>query len=232
MRFEEIDIPLEFHQQLNPKLWDSSNDLKTEVREKLILIAKDFYQYCELKFPVLDVIISGSNVNYNYTDLSDLDLHLITDYSKIRCDRELAELFDTKRLLYEQEHDIKIYQIPVTLYVEDQAQPGVSAGVYSVVKNQWLREPVRQQFPFDPKTIKHWVTVWETVITAAQKLQDLNTAKLVLDLLRKYRKLGLAQRGGEFSTENLVYKVLRNQQSLSNLNQLVNDLHDQKLSLT
>jgi len=34
-------------------------------------------------FSIEDIIITGSMDNYNYTDQSDIDLHIICDYSKL-----------------------------------------------------------------------------------------------------------------------------------------------------
>jgi hypothetical protein len=73
---------------------------------------------------VEDITITGGQVSYYYTDKSDLDLHLIVDMNNTTCDREAAELFDTKRLLYAEEHNIEVYGIPVGLYVEDHDSQG------------------------------------------------------------------------------------------------------------
>lgn len=228
MKFTDL-LP-EPHSELDPRIWQDQ-ELRPEVRTNLMAIARDFYEFCDIEFPVIDVVITGSMANYNYTEHSDLDLHLITDYSRIQCDQELSELFDTKRLLYEREHKIHIRSIPVTLYVEDRAQPGVSSGVYSVKQDQWISEPQHRDFSLDEKTVKHWYTVWQTLIDHAVELNDLTTARNLLKLLRQYRRLGLQQPGAEFSTENTVYKLLRNSQSVARLSDLVNDLHDQNLSI-
>jgi hypothetical protein len=177
-------------------------------------------------------VITGSNVNYNYTNKSDIDLHLITDYSSIACDREVAELFDTKRHLYAEQHDIEIFGIPVGLYVEDQDHPGVSAGSYSILDDQWISQPSSQQPDYDLKAVEKMSEVWRTVLRHAMQTGDLQTCRSSLQLLRKYRKLGLQQPQGEFSTANLVYKVLRNDDTLSGISTLFDRLHDKQLSLT
>jgi hypothetical protein len=148
------------------------------------------------------------------------------------CAQEAEELFDAKRHLYEQEHDVKIYGIPVTLYVEDRNTPGVSGGLFSVANNRWITKPQRRQPKIDLKEIDNMVLVWHTLIDNAERLQDLDTAETLLKLARTYRKLGLKQPEGEFSTANLVYKVMRMDQSLERLQDLRDKLHDRWLSVT
>ena len=231
MNFAELADPIQHNPTLNPKLWEGSNRLKSEVRGALLRIAEDFKAYVEVPFKVIDVVITGSNVNFNYTGKSNLDLHLIADFDSVVCDREAAELFDAKRLLYEREHDVHIYGIPVGLYVEDKDHPGVSAGTYSVLNDQWIKTPSKEHPAYDMEEVEHMVEVWQTVIKQAMKTGDLQACRNALQLLRKYRKLGLQLPQGEYSVPNLVYKVLRNDQTLEGITVLVNHLHDQALSL-
>jgi hypothetical protein len=231
MFFEEFKTLAPVHNELNPKLWAQDDHLLPEVKHKLTEIAQDFYRYVDIDFPVLDIVITGSNCNYNYTRASDLDLHLITDYSKLQCDREAEELFDSKRLLYEREYDIRIRGIPVTLYVEDLHNQRVSAGVYSVKSDQWLERPQRIRARFDLAKVEKQMNMWRKLIKQAIKSDNLEVARKTLKLLRQFRKEGLKQPQGEFSTANLVYKGLRNDTSLAQLSDLVDRLHSQHLSI-
>ena len=38
-----------------------------------------------IKFDLADVKIVGSNCSYNYTDQSDLDVHIVADASDLEC---------------------------------------------------------------------------------------------------------------------------------------------------
>lgn len=230
MKFNELADPIQHNPTLNPKLF-RGEELRSEVRDALLRIAKDFKDYVDVPFEVLDVVITGSNVNYNYTAHSDLDLHLIADFDSVDCDREAAELFDAKRLLYEKEFDIKIYDIPVGLYVEDSRTPGASSGTYSVLNNAWIKTPSKEHPNYDLKEVEHLAGIWRKIITAAERSGDLQVARTVLNLLRKFRRLGLRKPAAEFSTENLVYKILRNDQTLANLTELVDLLHGKNLSI-
>ena len=45
MNFAEISAPIGHNATLNPKLWEGSERLKSEVRGALLNIAEDFYRY-------------------------------------------------------------------------------------------------------------------------------------------------------------------------------------------
>jgi hypothetical protein len=220
--------PIEMHDELNPKIWDNDS-LNPEVRRTLIKIAKDFKKFVDIPFRVVDLQLSGGNANYSYTEHSDIDLHLIVDYSSVACDRAAHELFDTKRLLYREQYDINIKGIPVEVYVEDSNEPAVSSN-YSISKNQWIKHPEKKNVKIDEQKVMRMVELWKNLIYQATRLTDRLLIQKVLKLLRTYRKHGLAT-DGEFSTPNLVYKSLRNSDTIKNLMDVLNDLHDQELSL-
>lgn len=224
----ELADPIELHPTLNPKLWDGMT-LRPEVKQALMKIAQDFKEYIGVPFTVVDIQVAGGNANYTYTDHSDLDLHLIADYTSTECDREAAELFDSKRLLYKEQYDVRVKGVPVELYVEDVDHPAVSSS-YSIVRDQWIREPKKEVAEFDRDELERMAKVWHTVIQNAIKTADRHNLQTVLKLLRKYRKLGLAK-GGEFSIPNLVYKSLRNDSTIKGLTKLLDRLHDQELSI-
>jgi hypothetical protein len=231
MNLNEFAPPIGHHQELNPKLWER-NQLKSEVRGALLRIADDFREFVEVPFNLVDIVITGGNVNYNYTSNSDIDLHLIADYSQVACDREVEELFDTKRTLYKKQYNLEIHGIPVELYIEDSDRPAVSSGVYSVSHNRWIKEPTQFQEPqYDEKELRHWVKVWHTILQHAIKTGDLNSCRRALTLLRTYRKMGLKTSYGEYSIPNLVYKSLRNDDTIHGINTLIDRLHDQDLSV-
>jgi len=229
MQLIEFAPPIGKNSVLNPKLWDQDT-LKSEVRGGLLRIAKDFLDYVDIPVKVLDIVIAGGNANYTYTNKSDIDLHIIADLTQTECDREAAELFDTKRLLYKRDHDITVKRIPVELYIEDNRTPAVSSS-YSLLKDKWIKEPIRREQSWDEEEVERMVKVWKVILSHAIQTGDLQTARNTLKLLREYRKLGLKTVDGEFSVPNLVYKSLRNDQTLEGLVTLVNKLHDKELSL-
>jgi len=216
------------HDQLNPKIWDGEQ-LRPEVKIKLLQIAEKFREFIDIDVPVIDVQITGGQVTYHYTEHSDLDLHLIIDYSKIKCDQEVAELLDTKRLLFKQRHNISIHGIPVEPGTEDINRPTVSSA-WSLGKDSWIREPKNHSAHIDEKEVQKQYEYWDNLIRSVLGQNDIEMAQKLLKLLRKYRKMGLKQTG-EYGVENLVYKSLRNSKSLEKLVSYIDQTFDKNLSI-
>jgi hypothetical protein len=229
MNYFEFAPPIEKHATLNPKLWEGMR-LKSSVRGALMRISEDFLEFVDVPVKVLDVVIAGGNANYTYTSHSDLDLHIIADFDAVVCDREAAELFDTKRLLYKRDFDLNVLGIPVELYVEDHRQPAVSAS-FSLINERWINEPNPEIPDYDSDKLEHMISVWKKILAHATQTGDLQTCRKAVKLLRTYRKKGLDTEAGEFSIPNLVYKSLRNDQTLEGITILINRLHDQDLSI-
>ena len=228
MTILDFNLGFEPHNELNPRLWHGEQ-LDKDVESALIKIAQDFKKFIDVPFDVVDVLITGGQVSYFYTDHSDLDLHLICDFSSVTCDREAAELFDAKRLLYKERFDITVKGIPVELYVEDLDHPAVSAS-YSVMKRTWIKKPNKDVGPFDIDEIEKLSRVWSTIIQHTLDTKDVETARKTMNLLRKFRGLGL-KTTGEYSTANLVYKTLRNSDLIKKLQDFINQEHDKNLSV-
>jgi len=225
-----ISDPIGYNTKLNPKLW-LDNHLKEPVRNTLLRIAADFKEFVDVPFDIIDVVMTGGNANYNYTQHSDIDLHFIADLSSISCDREANELFDTKRHLYKKTYDVNIYGIPVELYVEDKDTPAVSGGSYSILHDKWVKVPNPDLPKYDESAVAEMVEVWKGVLKQAMQTESLESCRTAVSLLRKYRKLGLGTEDAEFSVPNLVYKSLRNDHTLGNMTEYIDQLHDQELSI-
>jgi hypothetical protein len=202
----------------------------------LLRIAQDFKQYVGVDFTPTDVVLTGSQAGYYYTEHSDLDLHLVVDYDTVgECGRELDELFDTKRLLYKRDHKITIRGIPVELYVERVGEPARGPR-FSLTLDRWITEPEKHITPTStPITYNHseiakMIKVWALLIERAVKAKSGKIAEKTLGLLRKYRQKGL-ESTGEFGTPNIVYKTLRNEKILEKLAAFVDREHDRSLSI-
>ncbi len=227
MRIIEFIQGYQRHDELNPKLW-KGQELDPKVKDALLDIARAFEEFIDLRVPVVDVLITGGQVSYHYTEHSDLDLHLVIDYDQVDCDQEVAELLDSKRLLFKQQHSIQIRGIPVEPGTEDLNNPSVSAA-YSLVKDQWIRQPKNHGGQIDDIKIKKQSLQWSKIIRSVLGQNDPEMAKKCLKLLRKYRKIGL-KHSGEYGVENLVYKTLRNQGLVAKLADRVNSNLDKQLS--
>jgi hypothetical protein len=227
-----IQQPIQRHDKLNPKLWDNDNNLKPEIKHALLKIAQDFIDFVGIKFPIWDIEITGGNANYTYTEHSDIDLHIITEFDKIDCQRTVEELFDSKQALYKRRYDITIKDIPVELYVQGRDETLASRGIYSLKDDRWISEPSLDIPEYDEAELDHMVKVWQSIIHHAEKTQDPKTIHKSRQLLKQYRTKGLRTDDSEFSIPNLVFKALRNSGDIGKLMDMMDQLHDQQLSLT
>lgn len=219
---------MKFHEQLNKKLWNGL-ELKPEVKEKLNEIAEAFKEYLDIpEDAILDERITGSSASYNYTEYSDLDLHLIIDYEKVHEDCPLVEgyLWSYKSQ-FNANHDISIYGIPVEVYAEDSKQEAISNGVYSLMEDRWLKEPKKIPPTDNDEDVQ---AKYQELKDAIDKCDDSEVANQLLDKIYTMRKSGLAE-VGEFSTENMAFKLLRNDGSIDKLKKLKKEKVDKQLSL-
>jgi hypothetical protein len=224
-----VDDAVIFHDTLNPAIW-KNNQLKSVVRLKLLEIGKHFINFIDVpNLNLKDITISGSNAAYTYTDHSDLDLHLIVD---IPSDKEhyLKNLFDAKKNQYNFNHDIKVKGIDVEVYVQDSKQVHHSAGIYSILDNRWISEPKLERVNINDDDVKDKVNNYTNKIKQALRSKDLDLAEKVKDEIAKIRKSGL-DKSGEFSVENLAFKVLRARGLIDKLRQHIYNLEDEALSL-
>jgi hypothetical protein len=107
---------VKFHDRLNPRLWDSEEHLRPEVKDKLMEVARDFQEFLGVPdLDVKDITISGSNAAFNYTPASDIDLHIVIDIPDVAHDEVYRELFNAKKYQYNDEHDIRIRGADVEL---------------------------------------------------------------------------------------------------------------------
>jgi hypothetical protein len=224
-----VDDAVIFRDTLNPSLW-KNNQLKPIIRYKLLQIAKNFVDFIGIdKLNLKDITISGSNAAYTYTEQSDLDLHLIVEIPSDQ-EMQLKQLFDAKKNQYNFTRNIQIKGIDVELYVQGATDPHHSAGIYSVLDDRWITEPKQERVNINDDDVENKVNNYISKINLALKSNSKRKLIAVKDELAKIRKAGLDQ-GGEFSVENLTFKVLRARGFIEKLRDKIRELEDTELSL-
>jgi len=229
--------------ELNPKIWKSSgNDEKTmnpKVRARLLDIAYEFIEFLKVDVVVSDIIMTGSLANYNWSTFSDIDLHILVDFNQFP-ESQLplyTELFTLKKTMYNDNHNITIYGYEVELYIQNESEAHFSSGVYSVLHDEWINKSKKENVEIDTNLIKNKASKWMEIIDGAlENAQDepLDDAKKLIqkykDKIKKYRTCGL-EKDGEYSDENLVFKVLRRNGYMQKLFDFENEYTDKKLSI-
>jgi hypothetical protein len=220
---KELKIPkdildsFKLKSELNKEFW-KGDKLLPNIKSKLITITKDFFKSLELppNIKIKDILFVGSLANYNWSKYSDVDIHLVLDFKEIDSDTEQAkQRLDAQKNLWNLKHDITIDEYPVELYVQDQKEKLESSAIYSILNDKWVLMPEREKFKLDKSVIKNKVNKFFEKIKEIKYNYDTRKYKKVIrdaEKLKKQiktlRQSGLEQ-GGEFSTENLVFKVLR-----------------------
>ena len=233
---DNVDVSsIQMHDTLCPILWDE-DVLKPDVRKTLMLNAKRFIEFCDaenLKFN--DVIFTGSMANFNYNENSDIDIHVIMDFKQISENKDfVGDFFKLKKQLWADKLPIQVKGHDVEMYFQDSAEPHHSSGTYSLIKNEWIRKPTQKIINIDSADVQ---LKSADLMNAIEDLENNRTMKDFLkkhetlkNKIKKYRQTGL-DTGGEYSVENLVFKILRNTGYLEKMVELKNNYLTQELSL-
>ena len=222
-----------YNKTLDTNLWNKDKTLDPEVRSNLLRITKDYYEGNEeIEGGLVDVHLVGSSANYNWTPDSDLDLHLVIDSKKIGHDEETAKtLYELMSHKWNQQHDIKIKGHRVEIYLQDTNHKLRSSGIYSLTNGEWVKEPKPEKVDIDEDDIKKKYRNMSARISQVVKEADVPTMKRVMDDIRSMRNTGL-DKSGEFSAENIVFKMLRKFGDIGKLKDATYKVYDREMSVT
>jgi len=238
MLLNEISNPLQniqYHKRLHPKIWHGTK-LYPRVRRKLLNTAQSFTKTLNIPdMDVKDVTITGSLANYNYNPTSDIDLHILVNFFEAECPAWVENLFNSKRSLWDKVHDVRIFGFPVAPYMQDSQEEHHSSGVYSILHDKWVVKPSRIEFEYDDSSV---LSKFNEFAIKINKLLDdpdvvIDDIEEMQEEIHQLRVHGLEkEEGEEFSTGNLVFKLLRSSGVLNDLRlKRINSI-DAKLSIS
>lgn len=241
LRFEVLEVDPEGFQindELEPNIW-KGEQLRPFIGKKLMEIANDFIDGLPFNVEIQDVRFTGSLANYNWSKYSDIDLHIVVDFSELDDNKELVkEMFDAKRLRWNEHHDITLKGYEVELYIEDESEEHSSSGVYSVMNDEWINKPERTDTSIDLDTAKKKASDIEQQIASIDAMFSRREFEKVIrhvDRLKKkirtMRQAGLDTEAMEFSPENIAFKLLRRNDMLDILTKLKYKAYDQSMTL-
>ena len=188
-----------------------------EVRTALLTAAEDFWGSMELPEDAepLDILLVGSTAGYNWSEFSDIDIHVVAEYGDINSDEDLVRDYGMKaRSVWNSGHDVEIGVFAVEVYLQDANDPHITPGIYSLVDDMWVVEPTKERPVVDINA----------AITKAEALMhDIDSSLAVLrtnreagfDLIDTFtdKLYGMRQAGltdaGLYSVENVAFKILR-----------------------
>jgi hypothetical protein len=234
---DSIDVDgFDKKENLSPDIWEDNMLMKTDVRKALLGIAQEFLKYSDLdQLTYKDITLTGSLANYNWTEVSDLDVHILLDFKQIADDQILVgDYLKNKKSIWNDKLPITVKNHEVEMYVQDINETHASTGVYSLINNDWTTKPIQEMIQLDAGNIQLKAA---DIMNTIDDLEDnentvaaINVIERLLDKIKKMRESGL-NREGEFSTENIVFKILRRHGYIDKLYSMKDDLITQELTL-
>ena len=237
---ESIDLSsFKVRETLNPKIFDNTQHIHEDVRTRLLMIADDFFETLNVGWvDIDDIILTGSLANYNWSKFSDVDLHILVNFEDVDENTELVkEYFNSKKNLWNEKHDITIKGYDAELYMQDTYEPHVSSGVYSIMWDGWIVKPIKGDKTIDAKKVRDKVN---TIVDALKEVYFMyksneydKTIRKVQNLKEKIKKMrqSCLDIEGEYSFENIAFKVLRRMEYLDKLSEIETRSYDKSLTL-
>lgn len=229
-----------YNDALHPRFWSESKEFDPEVKEKLLTIAMDVAREADVEDLVEDVQLTGSISNFNYTDFSDLDIHILLNFKNVNNDEDLVKkALDGKRFVWNLRHDINIGGHDVEVYFQDVDEPHAASGLYSLLNDEWITEPKHNEPSIDERDVIAKADKIRGEISDLEMAQQTATqedlkylqeaAQALRKKINKMRKDSL-EADGEFGIGNLAFKELRNSEDIERLIDLSHTLYDNQFS--
>lgn len=222
---------------LNSKLFNlSTHGMKPEVRVRLVEISDEFLDQIpeDLEFEVLDIRLVGSNAAFNYTDKSDLDIHLVVNLAEIckECPDVVQYLFNAEKQRFNMNYDITVKGIQAEIYVEDVRAGTMTNGIYSILSDKWIK------FPEEPDEDEEDIDItktdkYEEYVAYIEDTLESGTSEDIMNIINDLyllRKESL-ETDGEKGEDNLLFKAIRNIGLLDKLKNTYYDVRSDELTL-
>ena len=224
---------------LSSAIWEEEEGtfkLNPEVRDALLKIVEDYLDFIDMDLDIEDITLTGSLSNFNWSEFSDVDLHIIVDFTNKPT--LFKKYLDSRRMIWNSLREVTVKDFDVEIYVQDGNEPHFASGVYSVLYNNWLVEPKKEEdISIDTQKILDKAKHWMDKIDNIEILGNKEEPEVVLEMIdrlknkiKKYRSSGLKE-GGEYAYENLTFKFLRRNGYLKKINDVKNELIDKTLTV-
>jgi hypothetical protein len=152
----------------------------------------------------------------------------------ISSDAALAQIANNlEKANFNTKYSLGIKGIDVELYVEDVKAGTMSNGIFSVLKNEWIKKPEKVIFP-DYDSNEEYISLLNTWRERAKSVLEnaitSNEPKQFIDSLYNLRRTSLMA-DGEYAMGNYVFKTLRDEGYLQTLKDRRYELASKELSL-
>tara|TARA_Y100000034_G_scaffold112163_1_gene145873 strand:- start:1382 stop:2296 length:915 start_codon:yes stop_codon:yes gene_type:complete len=238
---EEVEEEsFEIHSELQADVWQNDM-LNSEVRERLIEIARDFLDGLDVPVEMQDLRLTGSLANYNWSSYSDMDLHIVVDFHSVDENTELVKaFFDEARMRWNDRHRIMIHGFEVEIYVENTDEKHISSGLYSLIEDKWIVKSSEATAEIDFSTAMKKAadyrdrteSINDMVFNKKEYERAIRAVDRAKQKIRDMRKVGLESEEAEFSPENIAFKILRRDEVLEKLSDLKRTAYDEMMAIS
>jgi len=223
---------------LNQKIWAGDKEVRPGVKAALMDIVEEFLEGLDMDLDLKDVIVTGSLANYNWSKFSDIDLHILVDFAEVNDNEAMVKkFFDAVRSNWNKLHNILVKGHEVEIYVQDEHEPHVSTGVYSLLNDRWLVVPKKVRPAIDRHTatkkmkqIAREVDKLSLIYDNGQHDEAFSMAERIKEKIKRMRRAGL-DRSGIYSPENLAFKMLRRSGDIEQLFSIYTQAYDKLYSI-
>lgn len=246
MKKDKILNSFDSKKELAPNFW-IDGALKPKVRERLLSVARDFMDMSKIDWTkLIDIVLTGSIANYTWSSYSDVDLHIIVDFSELELPEDLLwDYFSVKKDAWNKTHEnLFVYGFPVEIYVEDKTEFPGSTGVYSLMNDCWIKKPSQEKSRslankekikrVSKKYIKAILFYKKRAYDSDDKETLLNTKEKLLTIfkiLRTKRTEGLETPEKEMSFGNLLWKCIKRLGLIAEIWNTINYIYDKLYSI-
>ncbi|HHZ97887.1 MAG TPA: hypothetical protein EYN67_20615 [Flavobacteriales bacterium] len=231
-------MAFDIQSDLQQKIWNDDTDVRPGVRAALLNIVEEFLEGLDLDINIKDIIITGSIANYNWSNYSDIDIHILVDFKDVNDNTEMVKkFFDAVRSNWNKLHNIEVKGHEVEIYVQDEQEPHVSTGVYSLMNDRWLVKPKKVRPAIDRHTATKKMKSLAREIDKLSNLFDHDNPEQALKMAERLKnkikrmRLGGLEKTGIYSPENLAFKMLRRSGDIEQLYSVYTQAYDRVHSL-
>ena len=231
-------MAFDVRRELNQKIWSGDRHVRPGVKGALMDIVEEFLEGLDLETEIKDVIVTGSIANYNWSKFSDIDLHILVDFKEVNENIEMVKkFFDSVRSNWNKLHNINVKGHEVEIYVQDEKEPHVSTGVYSLLEDRWIVKPKKVRPAIDRHTATKKMRSMAREIDKLSATFDtgdydaaFSLAERIKEKIKRMRQTGL-EKTGIYSPENLAFKMLRRSGDIEQLFSIYTQAYDKIYSL-
>lgn len=225
--------------KLDPTFFTKENKLDPKVIKVLKAVLADVMAKLKKQkviFEPAGVILTGSLTSVNYDEGSDVDFHVLVDFSQFP-DPDLMRNFLTYFAKnFNGKFDLRGRDLE--LYFQDANEPHISPGIYDILNDTWLMPPSGEKIEKTKEMqdaaanhklrAKAFAKDWAKI--DKKNKVDVNRFLSIIthyfEGIRTMRKEGLAT-GGLASVGNQVFKLLRRNGTLELITKLMHEAQDE-----